>query len=212
MLQKTSKSRDKSMKKAENRSQKTWGLFSMIEILPSRLDTGELNQSFKQSLNCNNNITLRSFLKSTSPAQHLRSRGSAMEPGTCFGLIWFLSFPNDSDPQLSSGLPETRWAPLGSNLWFPEPLWRQPSSAVRSFPPTLTQPGTFYCFFLLAVPCGPWDLSSPMRENPNLELGAWSSTTGPPGKFPYYFNIALLKSLFITKINIFFNFFFYIGA
>ena len=110
------------------------------------------------------------FWKSISPAHHLRSGGSAMGPGICFGLIWFLSFPNDSDRQLSFGLLETRWAPLGSNhLGFPEPFWRQPSSTVRSFPPTLTQPGTFYCFFFfLAVPCGLWDLSSPTRRTLTL--------------------------------------------
>lgn len=123
------------------------------------------------------------FWKSTSPAHHLRSDGSAVGPGICFGLIWFLAFPNDSDPQLSFGLPETKRAPLGSNhLRFPEPLWRQPSSTVRSFPlqlsPNLALSVFVLFFWLCHVACG---ILVPHQENPNLELGAWSLITGPPG-------------------------------
>lgn len=154
MLGKTSKSRD-------TVNEKSWGeqepenLRLILFDRDSSISPWYRGRGIKSELQskpgastATSTLPWEAFWKSTSPAHHLRSGGSAMRPRICFRLIWFLSFPNDSDPQLSFGLPETRWAPLGSNhLRFRDPLWRQPSSTVRSFPPTLTQPGTFYCFF-----------------------------------------------------------------
>ena len=166
MLGKTSKSRDTVNEKSW-REQKPENLRLVLFDWDSSITPWYRGRGIKSELQskpgastATSTLPWGAFRKSTSPAHHLRSRGSAMGPGICFGLIWFLSFPNHSDPQLSFGLPETRRAPLGSNhLGFREPLWRQSSSTVRSFPPTLTQPGTFYCFVLFCfwlcrVACG----------------------------------------------------------
>lgn len=167
---KTSKSRDTG-------NEKSWGeqepenlrlvLYDRKSSI-SRTKAGELNQSFQSNLGpqLQHQHYLEKLFENPHPQPIIWDQMDLQwEPGICFGLIWFLSFPNDSDPQLVL----TSWeqGPLGSNHWDSqnhlETTQLQLSDPSSNSSPNLALSTVFVLFFL-AVPCGLWDLSSPPGE------------------------------------------------